>query len=113
MPKIVIDIPETVYDYALGLPDKTTLSSYGVYPVLTDIAYIVKNGTPLEEVLEEEYRRGWEDAICKALKETHDYYTEDGVFRAIQEESLIGVGMIMDDKHINGENDNADTDIDK
>ena len=68
-------------------------------------AYDAGKGVPLSEVIEdikaEAYRKGWHDAIRKALDETHNYYTEDGVFRAIQEESLIGVGMIMD-KHISG-----------
>ena len=47
--KIMIDIPEPLYNYALGLPNKTTLGSYGVYPMLTDIAFAVKGGQPLPE----------------------------------------------------------------
>lgn len=96
--KIVIDIPEEVKQ-AFDNADDINFSYYDFNSV---IGKAIRNATPLTKVLEEEYRRGWEDAICKALKETHDYYTEDGVFRAIQEESLIGVGMIMDDKHISG-----------
>ena len=39
------------------------------------------------------YKQGWHDAIEQALKETHSVHTEDGHFRVIQEETLIGVGM--------------------
>ena len=56
----------------------------------------IKECAAIEDIKAEAYRKGWHDAICKALNETHNYYTEDGVFKAIQEESLIGVGMIMD-----------------
>lgn len=39
------------------------------------------------------YKQGWHDAIITALKETHSVYTEEGHFRVVQEETLIGVGM--------------------
>lgn len=39
------------------------------------------------------YKQGWHDAITAALKETHNIYTEDGHFRVVQEETLIGLGM--------------------
>ena len=39
------------------------------------------------------YKQGWHDAVATALKETHNIYTDDGVFRVVQEETLIGVGM--------------------
>ena len=39
------------------------------------------------------YKQGWHDAISTALKETHSVQTEDGYFRVVQEETLIGVGM--------------------
>ena len=52
---------------------------------------------PLKEVPSDDYKRGWTDAITLALKETHNYYTEDGVFKAIQEESLIGIGMVVEE----------------
>ena len=60
--KMVIDIPEPLYNYALGLPNKTTLGSYGVYPMLTDIAFAVKGGQPLPD-----------DAIIIDAKECGDY----------------------------------------
>lgn len=41
----------------------------------------------------DDYIQGWHDAIATALKETHNIYTEDGPFRVVQEETLIGVGM--------------------
>ena len=53
---------------------------------------------PLKEVPSDEYKRGWTDAIKLALRETTEYYTEDGVFKAIQEESLIGVGMMIEEQ---------------
>ena len=40
-----------------------------------------------------DYKQGWHDAIEQALKETHSILTEDGPFRVVQEETLIGVGM--------------------
>ena len=39
------------------------------------------------------YKKGWHDAIATALKETHSVHTEEGHFRVVQEETLIGVGM--------------------
>lgn len=45
---------------------------------------------------EEEYKRGWRDAIQAALSETHNVYTEEGTFRVIQEETLVGVGMSIE-----------------
>ena len=39
------------------------------------------------------YKQGWYDAITTALKETHSVHTEEGHFRVVQEETLIGVGM--------------------
>lgn len=38
------------------------------------------------------YKQGWHDAITTALKETHSVHTEEGYFRVVQEETLIGVG---------------------
>ena len=40
-----------------------------------------------------EYEQGWHDALEMALKETSSYHTEDGTFRCVQEETLIGLGM--------------------
>ena len=39
------------------------------------------------------YKQGWQDALQMALKETTTYHTEDGTFRCVQEETLIGLGM--------------------
>ena len=39
------------------------------------------------------YKQGWHDAITTALKETHSVHTEEGYFRIVQEETLIGLGM--------------------
>ena len=39
------------------------------------------------------YKQGWHDAIEQALKETHSILTEEGHFRVVQEETLIGVVM--------------------
>lgn len=46
------------------------------------------------------YKQGWHDAIITALKETHNVQTEDGVFRMVQEETLIGVGMAYEQEPI-------------
>ena len=45
---------------------------------------------------EEEYKRGWRDAIQAALSETYNVRTEGGAFRVIQEETLVGVGMSIE-----------------
>lgn len=45
------------------------------------------------ELEKNEYKRGWHDAIDMALKETRSVHTEEGSFRVVQEETLIGVGM--------------------
>lgn len=52
----------------------------------------------LDELTEpcESYRSGWHDAIGKALKECYDIRCEEGHFRVIQEETLVGVGMSME-----------------
>lgn len=82
--KMVIDIPEPLYNYALGLPNKTTLGSYGVYPMLTDIAFAVKGGQPLPEDAEmltaEEYselckhyyKSGYHDGVQDCTKQLRD-----------------------------------------
>ena len=48
----------------------------------------------------DEYKQGWHDAIGEALKEMYSIHTEDGTFKVIQEETLIGVGMAVPSPHI-------------
>ena len=40
-----------------------------------------------------EYLRGWHDALSKALKESYNIHCEEGDFRVVQEETLIGLGL--------------------
>lgn len=72
-----------------------------------EILHAVKNVRVLvdkEELIKaldfdrEQYKKGWNNAITKALDETFEIHTEDGVFRVVQEETLIGLGMAMEDK---------------
>lgn len=48
-----------------------------------------------------EYERGWHDALEMALKETFTSRSEDGTFRYVQEETLIGLGMSHQESRIN------------
>lgn len=41
----------------------------------------------------EEYRRGWHDAIGKALNEAYDIEVDGERFSVVQEETLLGLGM--------------------
>lgn len=40
-----------------------------------------------------EYRRGYHDAIRKALKESFNIHCDEGNFKVVQEETLIGLGL--------------------
>ena len=75
-------------------------NTYG-YKVADAIIELLPTVYPKSDKPSDDYKRGWTDAITLALKETHNYYTEDGVFKAIQEETLIGVGMMVEEQ---GEN---------
>ena len=51
-----------------------------------------------EEVVKNEsenYKKGWHDALEKALKKSFTIIDEDGCFKVVQEETLIGLGMSM------------------
>lgn len=50
-----------------------------------------------------EYKRGWCDALSKALKETYTIHTEDGIFQVVQAETLIGLGYAIDDSQAESE----------
>ena len=58
-----------------------------------DAKYILEHLPSVNTEKTDAYKQGWHDAISMALKETHNVYTDDGVFRVVQEETLIGVGM--------------------
>lgn len=47
-------------------------------------------------VAKNEYLRGWHNALCKALSETHLIHCEEGNFSVIQEETITGLGLSMD-----------------
>lgn len=68
----------------------------GEYRYTNATDYLTKRITSLLSVSAEKtdaYKQGWHDAITTALKETHSVHTEEGHFRVVQEETLIGVGM--------------------
>ena len=48
-----------------------------------------------EKLTEKAYNKGFRDAIDKALDEAINYYTEDGIFKAVQVETLEGLGMVV------------------
>jgi len=70
-------------------------------------AYISSNGIgfpgvkdaikDLMEWSKNEYKRGWHDAISKALEESHDISCDEGIFQVIQAETLIGLGYAIDE----------------
>ena len=70
-------------------------------------AYISPNGVEFPDVKDaikdliewskNEYKRGWCDALSKALKEAHTIRSEDGIFQVIQAETLIGLGYAIDE----------------
>lgn len=39
------------------------------------------------------YNRGWHDALSKALNEAYSIHCEEGNFKVVQSETLIGLGM--------------------
>ena len=47
-------------------------------------------------VAENEYSRGWHNALCKALSEKYSIHCEEGNFSVIQEETITGLGLSMD-----------------
>ena len=70
-------------------------------------AYISPNGIGFPEVKDaikdllewskNEYKRGWCDALSKALEEAHTIHSEEGIFQIIQAETLIGLRCAIDD----------------
>lgn len=46
-------------------------------------------------LIRNEYRRGWHDALCKALKESYHVQCEGENFEVVQVETLKGLGMSM------------------
>ena len=48
-----------------------------------------------EFLIQNEYCRGWHDALCKALKESYYIQCEDESFEVVQVETLKGLGMSM------------------
>lgn len=47
-------------------------------------------------IAKNEYRRGWHDAITKALSEMMKVHVENETFDMVQKETLIGLGLSMD-----------------
>ena len=92
--QIVIEISEEQYN---RMKEKKMFGNVTVWK------NAICNGTPLpkgqsiESIKHNEYCKGWHDAICKALDEKYSIHCEEGTFRVVQEETLIGLGMSMDE----------------
>lgn len=76
----------------------------GSYGADIDIAIKALEQQPCEDcvsradalcVAKNEYLRGWHEALCKALNEEHSIHCEEGKFKVIQEETIIGLGLSM------------------
>ena len=78
-------------------------------------AYINYNGVcgspevkgAIKDLLEwskNEYKRGWCDALSDALEEAHTIHSEEGIFRVVQTETLIGLAYVIDDSQAESEN---------
>ena len=76
-------------------------------------AYISPNGIgfpdvkdAIKDLLEwskNEYKRGWCDALSKALDEAYTIHFEEGSFQVVQAETLIGLSYVIDDTHAESE----------
>ena len=75
-------------------------------------AYISPNGVgfpdvkdAIKDLLEwskNEYKRGWCDALSKALDEAYTIHSEEGSFQVVQVETLIGLGYAIDELESEG-----------
>ena len=82
-------------------------------------AYISSNGVGFSDVKDaikdllewskNEYKRGWCDALSKALDEAYTIHFEEGSFRVVQAETLIGLGYAIDDSQAESEGSDADS----
>lgn len=78
-------------------------------------AYISPNGVGFPDVKDaikdliewskNEYKRGWCDALSKALDEAHTIHSEEGSFQVVQTETLIGLGYAIDDSQAESEDE--------
>ena len=76
-------------------------------------AYISPNGVgfpdvkdAIKDLLEwskNEYKRGWCDALSKALDEAYTIHLEEGSFQVVQAETLMGLGCAIDDSQAESE----------
>ena len=109
--KIMIDIPEPLYNYALGLPNKTTLGSYGVYPMLTDIAFAVKGGQPLPEDAEILTAEAYSE-LCLMASAYREFLNAEEEIRRLPQVWEEGTGIqkcidILDKRHERADNDDC------
>lgn len=56
-----------------------------------------------------EYKRGWCDALSKALNEAYTVHFEEGTFQVVQAETLIGLGYAIDEPQAESEGTDADS----
>ena len=50
----------------------------------------------IERLKKNEYLKGWHDALRSAYNESHSISSEEGMFRVIQLETIIGLGLSKD-----------------
>lgn len=70
---------------------ETYISSNGIG--FSDIKDAIKD---LLEWSKNEYKRGWCDALSKALNEAYTIHSKEGIFQVVQVETLIGLGYAID-----------------
>lgn len=63
-----------------------------VFEIISHIEVAIAT-LPSVENKGEEYRKGWHDAISKALDEAYDIDVDGERFTVVQEETLLGLGM--------------------
>lgn len=86
--KILVEIPKEYYDL---------LHEYEFKFCTMDMA-LLRNGIPvdIEFLKKNEYRRGYHDALKKALNGSCEIHCEEGDIRVVKEETLKELGMSMD-----------------
>ena len=88
--KLIIDIPGEMRDWLMTVfPDEKD----GV-----SASEAIQNGTILNEnEINNDYKRGWHDALEKTLKETISIHAGVDCFDVVKTETLIGLEMSMNE----------------
>lgn len=74
------------------------------FEVAEILAELINLVSKIQDVLAKEdkseseaYKRGWRDALSKALEEARTIHSEEGIFQIIQAETLIGLRCAIDE----------------